>query len=93
MHRESGSNSEVDPIVKLIWSKVCITIFITISITNLTTIVAWMCRGSYRGVPGTIQGWKAITLSKSAKLSQGGSGVKANKKTLWGGPNLRNPFL
>ena len=40
MDRESGSNSEVDPIVKLIWSKVCITISITISITNLTTIVA-----------------------------------------------------
>ena len=40
MHRESGSNSEVDPIVKLIWSKVCITISITISITNLTTIMA-----------------------------------------------------
>ena len=48
MHRESGSDSEVDPIVKLIWSKVCITnsitisttISITISITKLTTIVA-----------------------------------------------------
>ena len=52
MHRESGYDSEVDPIVKLIWSKVCITI----SITNLTTIVAKVCRGSYRGVPGTIKG-------------------------------------
>ena len=32
-----------------------------------------VCRGSYRGVPGTIQGWKAITLSKGGKLklSQG----------------------
>ena len=40
MHRESGSDSEVDPIVKLIWSKVCITIYITISITSLITIVA-----------------------------------------------------
>ena len=40
MHRESGSDSEVDPIVKLIWSKVCITISITISITKLATIVA-----------------------------------------------------
>ena len=40
MHTESGYDSEVDPIVKLIWSKVCITISITISITNLTTIVA-----------------------------------------------------
>ena len=40
MHKESGFDSEVDPIVKLIWSKVCITIYITISITNLTTIVA-----------------------------------------------------
>ena len=57
MHRESGSDSEVDPIVKLIWSKVCITIYITISITSLITIVAQECRGSYRGVPGTIQGW------------------------------------
>ena len=41
MHIESGYDSEVDPIVKLIWSKVCITnsitISITISITNLTT--------------------------------------------------------
>ena len=40
MHRESASDSEVDPIVKLIWSKVCITIYITISITSLITIVA-----------------------------------------------------
>ena len=40
MHRESGFDSEVDHIVKLIWSNVCITIYITISITNLTTIVA-----------------------------------------------------
>ena len=40
MHRESGTDSEVDPIVKLIWSKVCITIYITISITSLITIVA-----------------------------------------------------
>ena len=40
MHKESGSDSEVDPTVKLIWSKVCITIYITISITNLITIVA-----------------------------------------------------
>ena len=40
MHRESGYDSEVDPIVKLIWSKVCITIYITISITSLITIVA-----------------------------------------------------
>ena len=40
MHRESGSEAEVDPIVKLIWSKVCITIYIKISITNFTTIVA-----------------------------------------------------
>ena len=36
MHRESGSDSEVDPMVKLIWSKVCITI----SITTLIAIVA-----------------------------------------------------
>ena len=49
MHRESGSDFEVDPIVKLIWSKVCITI----SITILITIVAQVCRGSYRSVPGT----------------------------------------
>ena len=27
MHRESGYDSEVDPVVKLIWSKVCITIY------------------------------------------------------------------
>ena len=40
MHRESGYDSEVDPIMKLIWSKVCITIYITISITSLITIVA-----------------------------------------------------
>ena len=40
MHKESGFDSEVDPIIKLLWSKVYITIFITISITNLTTIVA-----------------------------------------------------
>ena len=44
----------MDPIVKLIWSKVCIAIFITISITNFTTIVVKVYRGSYRGVPGTI---------------------------------------
>ena len=36
MHRESASDSEVDPIVKLIWSKVCITI----AITSLIKIVA-----------------------------------------------------
>ena len=29
MHRESGCNYEVDPIVKLTWSKVCIRIYIT----------------------------------------------------------------
>ena len=40
MHRESGSDSEVDAIVKLIWSKVCITIYIMISITSLITLVA-----------------------------------------------------
>ena len=40
IHRESGYDSEVDPIMKLIWSKVCITIYITISITSLITIVA-----------------------------------------------------
>ena len=40
MHIESGYDSEVDPIIKLLWSKVYITIFITISITNLSTIVA-----------------------------------------------------
>ena len=40
MHRESGSDSEVDPIVKLIWSKDSITIYITISVTSLITIVA-----------------------------------------------------
>ena len=28
MHRESGSDYEVDPIVRLIWSKVCIAIYI-----------------------------------------------------------------
>ena len=49
MHRESESDVKVDPIVKLIWSKVCITIYITISITNLTTIVAQVWSGSYRG--------------------------------------------
>ena len=36
VHRESGYDSEVDFIVKLIWSKVCIAI----SITSLITIVA-----------------------------------------------------
>ena len=54
MHRESGSDSEVDAIVKLIWSKVWITKAITISITSLIAIVAQVCRGSYRSVPGTI---------------------------------------
>ena len=34
MHRESASDSEVDPIVKLIWSKVCITNASPTSITN-----------------------------------------------------------
>ena len=35
MHRESGSDYEVDPIVRLIWSKLCITIYITIFITKV----------------------------------------------------------
>ena len=34
MHRESGTNYAVDPIVKLIWPKVGITKAITISITK-----------------------------------------------------------
>ena len=34
MHRESGTNCVVDPIVKLIWAKVGITKAITISITK-----------------------------------------------------------
>ena len=34
MHRESGTNCQVDPIVKLIWVKVGITKAITISITK-----------------------------------------------------------
>ena len=34
MHRESGTNCVVDPIVKLIWAKVGITEAITISITK-----------------------------------------------------------
>ena len=50
MHTESGYDSEVDLIVQLIWSKVCITISITISIANFTTIMAQVYSGSYRGV-------------------------------------------
>ena len=34
MHRESGTNYAVDPIVKLIWAKVGITKAITIFITK-----------------------------------------------------------
>ena len=40
LYRESESDVKVDPIVKWIWFKVCITTLITISITNLITIVA-----------------------------------------------------
>ena len=46
MHGESGCDSEVNPIVKLIWSKFCITIYITIAIISLITI--WIkCAGDY----------------------------------------------
>ena len=75
MHRESGSDSEVDPIVKLIWSKVCITIYITISITSLITIVAQVCRGSHHGVPGTVQGVQRSAIVVYLALSKGGPRV------------------
>ena len=68
--------------MKLIWSKVCSTIFITISITNLTTIVAWMCRGSYRGVPSTIQGGSGRQGGKEQKCMHAcmvGSGQQGGK--------------
>ena len=72
MHRESGYDSEVDPIMKLIWSKVCITIYITISITH-TPLVFCACLFSFckRGL--SIQG---ACIVKKACLINGACLIK-----------------